>query len=205
MISLIARDRQIVDLIQSHPNLCFSIQSIGDLVIDSSIEKTRYTVGARRLLKLEKEGYIKCKRFKITEGIPNLYYSNTLTKQYEHNLIISRFLGKLQTQGFNVLDFKAEVPKTDYIRIDCVANVEYYGKKYTLLIEVDRSKRFNVKGYERLITEVRSGTVSFDFPLLVVSIATHRTESTDVIKPVNVDINELSIEPIKWILGGIKK
>ena len=209
---MIERDKEIRRWIDDNPKLVFTANVIADLIISNNGEnqnsKSCYCIASRRLLTLaNKKNLIGCKKLGV--GLPNLYYSldTGLPKQWQHQLVIAQFLGKLSVNRIKIIDFKLEQCFSK-VRTDLVVDIEYNGARYTILVEVDRQgKSYNVQGYANLIQEIKSGVIKFHYPVVLVSIAERLTKSEDC-KPLFIQLEDdkiESIQPLLWTLQGIKR
>jgi hypothetical protein len=95
----------------------------------------------------------------------NVYYWKRKSKSIEHDLLINRFYIELKQSDLIIKEFKREYRITlDDFTIIADANItlEYNGKEYNYLLELENNKSFNYKKYYKLELE------GIEFPTVIV-------------------------------------
>ena len=86
----------------------------------------------------------------------NVYYWKRKSKSMEHDLLINRFYIELKQSDIIIKEFKREYRITlDDFTVIADANIilEYNGKEYNYLLELENQKSFNYKKYYKLELE----------------------------------------------------
>lgn len=201
-MNITTRDLEVVNYLDKGFLLTSTIAS--DLVYHTTNQQSSLRIAQRRMSILYKEKQIKRVRDSITNEYIYYSYHSKIPTKTTHRLKISEFVSKLNTIGFQILDVileYSELQEEYHIRPDIYIVLEYFGKKISMLIEVDLTKPFsNIDAYNQLITDRRNGKSLplEDLPLLICSVSDKPIDKTKCIfKPLLIKTDFSNIENTK--------
>lgn len=144
-----------------------------------------------RLKKLVDIKYIKCFR----EGIPgqNIFYIGRKPKSWKHKIVFSQLLGVLQLNEIKILKYRTPLKICNVIADGFIA-INENGINKIYLIEVERTKNFNVNKYIDLYYSRKWKDLFPIFPSILV-ITDKKIEVNDKlnIKKCKLDLSDLKI------------
>lgn len=134
------RDNKIIEFLRDFK--CATTSTISDLFFNGSIRPTQ-----RRMKFLTEHGYIRAYQENvITEKI---YYIKRKPIQLKHSLILSSLIAELKKHDVEILKYKVSY-KLDHVIADCFLAIRYNNKNYIYFIEIENTKKFDLKKYEDL-------------------------------------------------------
>ncbi|MBP3907456.1 MAG: hypothetical protein J6D33_00830, partial [Turicibacter sp.] len=172
-VNLTTRDMEIVRFMEE-TGLPLSASQVSKIWFWSGNEKSALVCAQRRLLAL-----YRCKKIlRIREyvGQEYIYYLNKVPNQLKHKQLMIDFLCQLNMNNFKVLDVQVEwkaIEKSYGVRPDLFLTVEFSGKQYNLICEVENTKEFDSKKYEKLTSNInteKSLHTIIPNPMLIVAI-----------------------------------
>ncbi len=179
-VNLTMRDLEIVKFIED-TGLPLNATQVSKLFFWSGNEKSSLVRAQRRLLALYKMKKI-C-RARNYVGEEYIYYLKKTPTQLKHKQLIVDFLCQLNIQKFKILDIQLEwkgIENAYGIRPDVFLTIEYNGKKYNFIVEVDNTKTFtNGEKYGRFISNKNSDTLIkslVPYPVLLISVCKVKPE-----------------------------
>lgn len=139
-----------------------------------------YRVAMKRLSALVDYGY--CKRYRETPNHKYFYYCNKKPKHLEHFDMTARSIIWIQSQGYNVLEFRREV-KLDGAKPDAIVGIEKNNNYGILMVEIERfnntlNKKISI--YENIYREKKYFNT---FKILYVC---NKQVSSDLINVINI-------------------
>ena len=144
-----------------------------------------------RLKKLVDIKYIKCFR----EGIPgqNIFYIGRKPKSWKHKIVFSQLLGVLQLNEIKILKHRTPL-KVGPVIADGFIAINYKGKNKIYLVEVERTKNFNINKYIDLYYSRKWKELFPVFPSILV-ITDKKVEKCDKlnITTCKLDLSNLKI------------
>lgn len=172
-VNLTTRDMEIVRFIEK-TKLPLTASQVSQMWFWSGNEKSALVCAQRRLLALYKTK--KIQRVRQFAGQEYIYYLNKVPSQLDHKKFMVDFLCHLNMNNFKILDVQIEwkaIEQSYKIRPDLFLTVEYLRKKYNLICEVDNTKDFDSKKYERFTSNMntdKSLHTLIPYPVLIVAI-----------------------------------
>lgn len=151
---LTTRDMEIVRFIEQ-TRLPLSASQVSRLWFWSGNEKSSLICAQRRLLALYKMKRLQ--RVREYVGQEYIYYLNKIPSQLKHKKLMVDFLCHLNMNNFKILDVQVEwkaIEQAYKVRPDLFVTVEYLGNKYNLICEVENTKEFDSKKYERFTSNM---------------------------------------------------
>lgn len=176
-VILTTRDLEIVRFMEQ-TRLPLTASQVSRLWFWSGNEKSSLICAQRRLLALFKTK--KVSRIREFIGQEYIYYLNKVPNQLKHKQLMVDFLCHLNMNKFKILSCEAEwkaIEQSYGVRPDLFLTVEYQTKKYNLICEVDHTKEFDSKKYERFSSNMntdKSLHALIPNPMLIVSICNSR-------------------------------
>lgn len=170
---LTTRDMEIVRFIEQ-TRLPLTTSQASRLWFWSGNEKSSLICAQRRLLALYKTK--KLQRVREFVGQEYIYYLNKVPSQLKHKQLMMYFLCQLNMNNFKILDVQVEwkaIEQSYKVRPDLFLTVEYKTKKYNLICEVDNTKQFDNKKYERLTSHMntdKSLHTLIQYPVMIVAL-----------------------------------
>lgn len=153
---LTARDMEIVKFLEQ-TGLPLTASQVSRLWFYSGNEKSALVCAQRRLLALYKSK--KVSRIREYVAQEYVYFLNKIPSQLKHKQLMVDFLCHLKMNQFKILDVQIEwkaIEQSYKVRPDLFLTVEYKTKKYNLICEVDNTKQFDNKKYERLTAHMNT-------------------------------------------------
>ena len=172
-VMLTARDMEIVKFLEQ-TGLPLTASQVSRLWFYSGNEKSALVCAQRRLLALYKSK--KVSRIREYVAQEYVYFLNKIPSQLKHKQLMVDFLCHLKMNQFKILDVQIEwkaIEQSYKIRPDLFLTVEYLRKKYNLICEVDNTKDFDSKKYERFTSNMntdKSLPTLIPYPVLIVAI-----------------------------------
>lgn len=194
-VNLTTRDMEIVRFMEE-TGLPLSASQVSKIWFWSGNEKSALVCAQRRLLAL-----YRCKKIlRIREyvGQEYIYYLNKVPNQLKHKQLMIDFLCQLNMNNFKVLDVQVEwkaIEKSYGVRPDLFLTVEHLRNKYNLICEVENTKEFDSKKYEKFtanMNEDKTLHALIPYPVMIVAICQE--------KPSPVKRNNGIYTPV-WIKG----
>lgn len=196
---LTTRDIEIVKFMEQ-TQLPLTASQVSKIWFWNNNEKSALVCAQRRLLALFKAK--KVLRVRQFVGQEYIYYLNKVPSQLEHKKIMMDFLCQLNMNKFKILDVQVEwkaIEKSYRIRPDMFLTVEYANKKYNLICEVDHTKEFDAKKYERFTSNMNTDKALHELipnQVLIVAICNSKPtaikRNDGLYKPVWVKANDFS-------------
>lgn len=147
----------------------------------------------RRLKQLTEYKFIK-RMDRIYLNQEYLYYVNKIPTQLEHKLIFSQFLGKLKGLGADIIKYRATFRVAGIIPDGFVA-FRFRERTYITLVEIERTKDFNVDKYLDIINTEEFKSIFPVTPFITV-ISNKEVKPNEKLDIVNVKLDFSNIENI---------
>lgn len=176
-VMLTTRDIEIVRFIEQ-TRLPLTASQVSRLWFWSGNEKSSLICAQRRLLALYKMKRLQ--RVREYVGQEYIYYLNKVPHQLKHKQLMMDFLCHLNMNKFKILDVQVEwkaIEKNYGVRPDLFLTVEYSENKYNLICEVENTKGFDAKKYEKLTSNINTDNslhVLIPNPILIVAICNNK-------------------------------
>lgn len=167
-------------------------------IADTSTINTLFFGGSirscqRRLKQLVEYKFIK-RMDRVYLNQEYLYYVNKIPQQLDHKLIFSQFLGRLKELGADIIKYRPTFKVCNIIPDGFVA-FTYNNRNYITLVEIERTKDFNVDKYLDVInTEEFKNT--FPITPFVTVISNKEVKSNNKLDIVNVKLDFSNIENV---------
>ena len=167
-------------------------------IADTSTINTLFFNGSirscqRRLKQLTEYKFIK-RLDRVYLNQEYLYYVNKMPTQLEHKLIFSQFLGKLKELGADIIKYRPMFKVCNIIPDGFVA-FTYNNRNYITLVEIERTKDFNIDKYLDIInTEEFKNT--FPITPFITVISNKEVKSNKKLDIVNVKLDFSDLENI---------
>ena len=153
---LTTRDFEIIRFMEQ-TRLPLTASQVSRLWFWSGNEKSSLICAQRRLLALYKMK--KVQRMREYVGQEYIYYLSKVPHQLKHKQLMVDFLCQLNMNKFKILDIQVEwkaIEQSYRVRPDLFLTVEYMDKKYNLICEVDHTKEFDAKKYEKFTSNMNT-------------------------------------------------
>ena len=206
---LTTRDIEIVRFMEA-TGLPLTASQASRLWFWSGNEKSSLICAQRRLLALFKAK--KISRIRKYVGQEYVYYLNKVPNQLKHKQLMMDFLCQLNMNKFKILDVQVEwkaIEQAYRVRPDLFLTVEYANKKYNLICEVDHTKEFDSKKYERFSSNMntdKSLHAVIPNPMLIVAICNSKPNpikrNNGIYQPAWVKAEAMSVESVTRRIGG---
>lgn len=170
---LTTRDIEIVRFIEE-TGLPLTATQAAKLWFWNGNEKSALVCAQRRLLALFKSK--KVSRVRQFVGQEYIYYLNKVPGQLEHKQLMVDFLCQLNMNQFKILDVQVEwkaIEQSYRVRPDLFLTVEYQTKKYNLICEIENTKVFDSKKYEKFtanMNEDKTLHALIPHPVMIIAI-----------------------------------
>lgn len=184
MIVITDRDKKIKEFLEEVG--VADTQTISILFFNKSLRATQ-----KRLKALVDIRYIKSFRPSIIEQ--NIYYTKYKPKNYPHKIVFSKLLAKLKLEEIELLKYKCPYKIGDIIA-DGLIVIRKKDQVGIYFVEVERTKKLNIKKYEDLYY-LRAYKDKFPIMPSILCI-------TD--KNINTKHEILNIKSCKWNLEDLK-
>ncbi|MBQ8997798.1 MAG: hypothetical protein IJ086_03770 [Clostridium sp.] len=167
-------------------------------IADTSTISTLFFKGSirscqRRLKQLTEYKFIK-RLDRVYLNQEYLYYVNKIPSQLDHKLIFSQFLGRLKELGADIIKYRPTFKVAGIIPDGFVA-FTIYGRTYITLVEIERTKDFNIDKYLDVIkTEEFKNT--FPVTPFITVISNKTVPQNNKLDIVNVKLDFSDIESI---------
>ena len=147
----------------------------------------------KRLKQLVDIKYIKCFRENVLSQ--NIYYSRYKPKNTKHKIVFSQLLAKLKQEEIEVLKYRCPFQIADIIA-DGLVIIKLDNQVKIYFVEVERTKKLNIKKYEELYY---SRKYKDKFPLMpsILCITDKKTNTEHValkIKTCKIDLSNLRLD-----------
>lgn len=160
--------------------------TIADIFFNSSIRPTQ-----RRLKFLTEHGYIRAYQENIITQ--KVYYIKRKPAQIKHSLILSSFIAELKKNNIDIIKYKVSY-KLENIIADCFLALKINNKNYIYFVEVENTKKLDVKKYEDLYYSRKYKSVLPIFPsILVISNKQHTQHNKLDIKLIDTEFKNIDI------------
>lgn len=147
----------------------------------------------RRLKQLTDYKYIK-RLDRVYLNQEYLYYVSKIPQQLEHKLIFSQFLGKLKSLGAEIIKYRATFKVAGIIPDGFIA-FTYNNRNYITLVEIERTKDFNIDKY---LDAINTEEFKRTFPVIpfITVISNKIVGPSNKLDIVNVKLDFSNIENI---------
>lgn len=147
----------------------------------------------RRLKQLTEYKYIK-RLDRVYLNQEYLYYVSKVPQQLDHKLIFSQFLGKLKGLGAEIIKYRATFKVAGIIPDGFVA-FAINGRTYITLVEIERTKDFNIDKY---LDVINTSEFKRTFPVtpIITVISNKHINPNKNLDIVNVKLDFSDIENI---------
>ena len=170
---LTTRDLEIVRFMEQ-TKLPLTASQASRLWFWSGNEKSSLICAQRRLLALYKMK--KIQRIREFVGQEYIYYLNKVPNQLKHKQMMVDFLCQLNINQFKIISCEVEwkaIEQVYKVRPDLFLTVEYLGNKYNLICEVDNTKEFDSKKYEKFTANMNTDKALhtlIPYPVMIMAI-----------------------------------
>ena len=195
-VMLTTRDMEIVKFMEQ-TGLPLTASQVSRLWFWSGNEKSSLICAQRRLLALSKSK--KVSRIREYVGQEYVYFLSKIPSQLKHKQLMVDFLCHLNMNKFKILSCEVEwkaIEQSYRVRPDIFLTVEYGTNRYNLICEVENTKEFDSKKYEKFtenMNEDKTLHALIPYPVLIVAICNTKPS---VIKRANGLYNPV------WIKGA---
>lgn len=172
-VNLTTRDIEIVRFMES-TGLPLTATQVSKIWFWNNNEKSALVCAQRRLLALYKTK--KVSRIREFVGQEYIYYLSKVPSQLKHKQLMVDFLCHLNINKIKILDIQVEwkaIEKSYGIRPDLFLTVEHLDSKYNLICEVDHTKEFDYKKYERFTSNMNTDQslhAIIPYPVLILAV-----------------------------------
>lgn len=153
-VMLTTRDMEIVRFMEQ-TGLPLTASQASRMWFWTGNEKSSLICAQRRLLALYKSK--KVSRIREYVGQEYVYFLSKIPAQLKHKQLMVDFLYHLNMNKFKLLDIQVEwkaIEKSYRVRPDLFLTVEYGTNKYNLICEVENTKEFDSKKYEKFTSNM---------------------------------------------------
>lgn len=177
------RDKQVLDFLEKYK--CATTADITKAFYKNS------KVSNRRLKLMRENGLIKSTREYVSQGYT--HYINKKPTNLEHSLKLSSFIAELLDKEIEILKSFTEY-KVGNVRSDCLLVLKYKDKVKLYFVEVINYKKFDIKKYQKLISDNASWEQVFPiFPSILV-VGDKEVDKNKILDIVEINSNFTNID-----------